>query len=68
MKVYLAIMGERCEGSTVLGAFSSREAAEARCLQEEPHFGPWQSDGASSWVSGIDYICVDEFSLDEAIK
>lgn len=67
MKVYIASRGERGEGSEILGVYSTYEAAQARALSEEAHFGDgrWSPRRLwSAWENGCDYVEVTEHEVE----
>lgn len=72
MIVWIAGRGERCEGSHVLGIFSTRESAVKCALAEEAHFGDntWKleiddSTPDSYWTNGCDYVYVSKYTVSE---
>lgn len=68
MKVYVVLAGEKHEGASVEGVFTTKEKAVDAAMKVRYHFeGGWQWDGIEphdlEWVNGCDYVMVREYEV-----
>jgi len=70
MKVYILSVGERCEGSRVVGVYSDLELALVWALEQPTHFEAWREDDnlTNYWTSGCDYMVIKEYDIVHPIK
>lgn len=61
MKVWIVEMGEKSEGGSILGVFSSEHKALTFTSKVEPHFGPWQLKDTNYWESGCDCLKITTY-------
>jgi hypothetical protein len=71
-KIYIVLRGEKGEGGDVLKVFAEFETAiEQAPTLRKPCFGPWKGgltpgEGTvvASWKSGVDWLEVQEWSVE----
>lgn len=60
MQVYVVELGEDCEGSQILGIYSTVEKARAAAIKQMQtyHKGEWEARGNDYWHAGCDYLSI----------
>ncbi len=64
MIVYIVECGERHEGGSTVGVYSSMESAQNAAMRVDCHFdGGWEAQDENVWHNGCDYVRIVAFPV-----
>ena len=67
MRVYVALKGERCEGSRIIGIYSDMVQAKARIqwyIDTHSDYITWELESENLWTGGCDFLTISEYEVD----
>lgn len=65
MQVYVVELGEDCEGSQILGIYSTVEKARAAAVEQMQTYrkGEWEARGTDSWQAGCNWLSIGVWTI-----